>query len=333
MLATAALTLSGCERQSPATVTRSNQVMGTLAAVTAIAPDQQTAEAAVAAAYERLDDVNRLMSDYVEDSEIGRLNRLAPGETMTLSPETYECLSRAIQFHHLSGGTFDPTCRPLVWLWKDAAKRGALPSEAEIAEAQERTGPDKLMLDPQTRSVAVEIAGMQVDLGGIAKGYALDLAAEAMKKAGATAGLVDVGGDIVAFGRKPDGSAWRIGVRDPSAADRSIYGIRLALTDAAVATSGVQERFYEIGGQRYSHIIDPRTGRPAAQAPSVTVIAPDGITADAWATVFSVLPPEEGLALWQDKLAEAGVQVMWMAGAADAPVTAKTPGFDAFLIK
>ncbi|UCG34032.1 MAG: FAD:protein FMN transferase, partial [Phycisphaerales bacterium] len=160
-------------------------------------------------------------------------------------------------------------------------------------------------------------------LGGIAKGYALDLAARAALDAGATAVLVNVGGDVLAVGAQASGQPWRIGIKHPF--ESGLVG-RIALTGRrAVATSGTQQRFAVIDGKRYSHIIDPRTGRPAEQAPSVTVVAPDGITADSWATVFSVLTVEEGR-----QLAELlpDLEVMWIWGSADDVRSAQTPGFD-----
>jgi thiamine biosynthesis lipoprotein len=316
---------AGCEgRGGPTEAKRAREVMGTFAEVTAVGADRETANRAAEAAYARLDDVNRLMSDYVADSEIGRLNALSAGESLVVSPETFFVLERAAAISKRSGGAFDVTCRPLVWLWKAAGESGQLPSDAEIAAAKARIGWAKLALDPATRTVTVTVDGMQVDLGGIAKGYALDLAAEAMQAAGAAGGLVNVGGDVVAFGERRSGGPWIIGIRDPFGS--GVFG-KLALADCAVATSGAGQRFSIIEGRRYSHIIDPRTGWPAAQAPSVTVIAPDGITADAWATVFSVLSVKEGQALAKTL---DGIEVLWIWGSADEPKTARTHGFDAF---
>ncbi len=330
LLLCAAWLLSGCEQKSgPAKAARAREIMGTFAELTAVAPEKTTAEEAVKAGYARLEDVNRLMSDYLADSEIGRLNRLPAGESLPVSPETFDCLQRAMEISRASGGAFDVTCRPLVSLWKQAAEQDRLPSQEELARVRSLIGSDKITLNAQTRSVARAADGMQVDLGGIAKGYALDLAAEAMLKAGATSVLVDVGGDVMAVGTNPDGKPWRIGVKHPFEA--GIFLV-LELSDRAVATSGVQQRFHEIEGKRYSHIIDPRTGWPAEQAPSVTVIAADGLTADAWATVFSVLSIEEG-----KQLIEAGrapqLEVMWIAGPPDQPVIEKTAGFDEYLAR
>ena len=302
-----------------------------MARVNCHASTSRVANVAPDAAFARLDDVNRLMSDYVADSEIGQFNQLAAGESLVVSAETFHCLERALDIARWTNGAFDPTCRPLVRLWRKVGKEKRLPSEEELAAARARVGWKHIRLDADSRRVTVLIDDLQIDLGGIAKGYSLDLAVEAMKQAGATAGLVDVGGDVRVFGQRSDDKPWRIGVRDPFKADRTKITMTLELADAAVATSGDQERYYEIDGKRYSHIVDPRTGRPAEQAPSVTVIAPDGLTADAWATVFSVLSVEEGQTLLSSELKDAGIEVMWIAGSADAPQVTKTPGFDAYI--
>jgi thiamine biosynthesis lipoprotein len=182
-------------------------------------------------------------------------------------------------------------------------------------------------LDLEDRTIMRDADGVQVDLGGIAKGYALDLAGEAMLSAGAHGALVDVGGDVRAIGTNAAGKPWRVGIKHPF--HQTLHTI-LELSDRAVATSGVQQRFYEIDGKRYSHIIDPRSGRPAEQAPSVTVIAADGITADAWATVFSVLTVEEGRQLIAAGAAPK-LEVMWIAGPANQPIVDRTPGFDVYV--
>jgi len=320
--------LGGCQRPpGPARASHAREIMGTLAEVTAVAADRMTADAAVAAGYARLEDVNRLMSDYVADSEVGRLNSLPAGTPIAVSPETLHCLQRALEICRASGGTFDATCRPLVRLWKQAAAEGRLPSADELRQARALVGPDRIAIDAERRCVWRVADGVQVDLGGIAKGYALDLAAEAMRGAGASGALVNVGGDVRAVGRDADGRPWQVGVKHPF--QDGLFAV-LSLTDRAVATSGVQQRFYEIGGRRYSHIIDPRSGWPAEQSPSVTVIAADGLTADAWATAFSVLSVEEGRGLIEAGGAP-GVEVLWISGSAEEPVADMTPGFAGYL--
>jgi len=320
-----AVLVGGCEDSSElGVVTQSRQVMGTLAEITAVASDRATALAAVEAAYARLGEIERLLSCHIADSEVGRLNALDAGERLIVSPETFDVLARATAIAEASGGAFDVTCRPLVTLWKQAGVENKLPGDSAIREALARVGWRHVQLDKAARTVAIGVDGMQVDLGGIAKGYALDLAAVAMKQAGASAGIVNIGGDVLAIGQPAEGTPWRIGIEDPF--QSGLAGV-IELIDRAVATSGIQHRFTVIGPKRYSHIIDPRSGRPVEQALSVTVIAGNGADADAWATAFSVLTVREGLAL-AATLPE--TEVMWTWGSLENPQTAETPGFDRF---
>ena len=321
--------VTGCvERDKPQEVVSARNTMGTFARVTAVASGKSVASAAVETGYDRLEDVNRLMSDYNPDSEVGRLNNLAAGESMVVSPETFECIKQALAVGKLSGGAFDITCRPIVSVWKNAGKQKRLPTTDELDRARVLVGWDKVILDSSTRRVSFKVPGMQIDLGGIAKGYALDLAAGAMIKNGAAGVLVDVGGDVVARGRNADGKPWRIGIKHPF--QEGLIGV-VDLVDMAVATSGDQQRFSIIDGKKYSHIIDPRTAQPAREAPCVTVIAKDGITADAWGTVLSVLSIQEGKKL----IESAGgppIEVMWMTQTDGSINVVKTRGFSAYMI-
>lgn len=319
---------AGCERPGPVRKENTRPVMGTLATVTVVASDDAVAAAAIEAAHERIGDVNRLMSTYQEDSEISQLNQAARGTQIAVSAETFECLKRALEICRLSGGAFDVTCRPLVGLWRAAGVRGTLPTDAELAAAVARVGCESVDLHAAVRGVRLTQSGMEVDLGGIAKGYALDLAAEAIMDAGASSGLVDIGGDIRATGER----SWRIGVRHPFRADRSETICVLEVNDRAVATSGNQERYTEIEGRRFSHIVDPRTGWPAEQAPSVTVIAADGTTADGWATALSVLDVEEGAELLAS-LPDERLEVMWFWKLDGRIQVRQTGGFDVFFVE
>ena len=328
LMMTLVLAVSGCKESPHAvTVKQSLEVMGTLAEVTVVATNSQTAQAAIEAAYTRLEDVNRLMSDYLNDSEIGRLNKLPAGERLAVSSETFAVLKKAREISLLSGGAFDITCRPLVELWKRAGKKNKLPDRAAIKKTLARVGFNKLQWDEPTRNISFTVENMQIDLGGIAKGYALDLAAQALKKAGISSGLIDLGGDVLAIGSQADGRTWRIGIQHPF--QKGLIA-KLALIDRTVATSGNQQRFFIIEGNKYSHIIDPRSGWPAVQATSVTVIAPHGITADTWATAFSILTVEQGKLL-AGKLPNLGV--MWVWKSAEKMQIAKTSGFNQYVIE
>ncbi len=309
-------------------VAYSRTIMGTFSRLCAVGDDQAEASVAVAAGYNALERVNRLMSDYVEDSEIGKLNSLAEGASLVVSPETFHCIAGGLEVSRVTGGAFDITCRPLVSLWKRCGGESRLPTADELDKARYAVGWQKVVVDESAQSVSFGVAGVQLDLGGVAKGYGLDLAAKAMVDVGASDVLVDVGGDVVAIGRNREGRPWRIGIKHPF--EEGLIGV-LAISGKAVATSGDQQRFYEIDGHRYSHIIDPRTGQPAAEAPCVTVIADDGLTADAWGTALSVLSVAEGQRLVADGAA-GSIEVMWMTRGENGLVLDETPGFDSFFV-
>jgi len=323
------LALAGCRQaDTPATCKRSRAVMGTFAEVTAVSLGKEVSRQAVEAAYGQLNEINDLMSDYVADSEVGRINALKAGQSMVVSDHTLYVLQQAAKLSEATGGAFDVTCRPMVQLWKKAGSDNKMPTDQELQTAVAKTGSSKLAIDPDARTVTPTVDGVQIDLGGIAKGYALDLAVERIKAEGATGGLVDVGGDVLAFGsRSSDGSPWVIGIKHPFRT--GLFG-KVAINDRAIATSGLQQRFFEIDGRRYSHIIDPRTGRPVQEAPSVTVIAQSGLLADVWATVLSVLTVEDGMRLAEKRM---GVEALWIWGSAEHPETAMTEGFKSCLVE
>ncbi len=267
-------------------------IMGTETSLIVIAPPQQrsTAAHALKMGEQELRRAESRLSTYMDDSQISQLNAAAVDEWMPLSPQSLRLLRTARGLTNRTGGAFDVTYRPVFKLWKKNADKGRLPGRKQLRAAIAASGWDnwKLLDD----GVKKTHARAEVDLGGVAKGYAIDRAAEAMKRAGARAGLVNVGGDVRCFGAGPKQGRWPIHVRNPFRPDDDKYLLTVAVRDAAVCTSGNYYRYNEIDGRRYSHIIDPRTGKPTEAAPSVTVIAPEAITADAWATALSVLGPE-----------------------------------------
>jgi thiamine biosynthesis lipoprotein len=268
--------------------------MGTDGSVQVSAPDPDTARRMIQAAVTEINRAEMLMSAYRPDSEVSRLNRWGAEEQVRLSPDTLSVLNSAMEFWRLTGGAFDITYAPLRSVWREAVDWGRPPDEAELAAVLATVGCEKLVLEGDAARFAT--SGMQVDLGGIAKGYALDIAARALKEAGARAGIVDIGGDMNLLGRPATGGSWHVQVRWPPGLPGE-ERIILRATDCAITTSGDYERGFKIGDRWFSHIIDPRTGRPVVDVPSVTVVAPDATTADALATALSVLGVEEGIAL------------------------------------
>jgi thiamine biosynthesis lipoprotein len=247
-------------------------------------------DSAVAAIKARVEELESIISDYRPQSEVSRLNR---GEQLDSTPpelSTLAFIARYISGH--TAGTFDITVKPLVELWRKCRAEQRLPTDAEYAAALATVGSThyEVALDG---SINFDIPGVELDFGGIAKGYFADEAVALLKAAGARRCLVDVGGDITTW-QPTDGefTPFRIGIRDPFGGDE-LYGV-LNLDSGAVVTSGNYERYYEIDGHRYCHIFDPRTGRPVEGMLSVTVCAPRGIDADAYATAIFVMGLEVG---------------------------------------
>lgn len=272
--------------------------MGTTYAVTVsgLRPDLRPA---VEAAVDReLELVDTLMSTYRPDSELSRLNRHPAGQPFPLSPETSAVLATASEVSALTGGAFDVTVGSLVGAWGFGAGRLAeLPAEQTIRRLREASGWQKLRLDPERRTAVRTVPGLQCDLSAVAKGYATDRIAEAIEGLGHRNYLAEVGGEVRVAGHNPEGGPWRIGVERPDAAGRVARRI-LQLRDTAVATSGDYRSYREVDGHRFSHVVDPRTGRPSDSGiASATVMDASAARADALATAFLVLGEAEGIRL------------------------------------
>jgi thiamine biosynthesis lipoprotein len=275
-------------------------VMGTFARVTVIAADSRAGAKCIEAALAEIRKVDDLMSDYKEDSEISRVNKDAFDRPVEVGESTFEVIRRSIEFSRLTDGAFDITVGPLVQLFRKAKYKGIAPTPEQIADAKTRVGYEKLILNDAHRTVRFTVEGMGLDLGGIAKGYAIDKAIEAAQKLGASGAMVDIGGDVRCFGIPPKGrEKWIVGLQDPNIDDFGGSGLllKLQVSDAAVTTSGDYQQFAIIDGKRQSHIIDRRTGKSAEGLSSVTIIAPNAADADAIATAVSVLGPEKGIEL------------------------------------
>jgi len=277
--------------------------MGTFAHIVAVAENSSTAERAIEAAFEQISNIEDLMSYYKDDSQINKINRDGHKGPVKVSKSTFEVLQKSVEFSRLTGGAFDITVGPLEELWRSAGEANSVPTDAELQQVRSKVGYEKLILDGNEMTVRFAVEGMKIDLGGIAKGYAIDKVIEAMQKCGATGGMTDVGGDIRCFGTPPKGKEyWLIGLQEPSERLETPIGtgeltLVLKLKDAAVATSGDYRRFVLVGGKRYSHIIDRRTAAGAKGLSSVTIISKNATDADALATAVSVMGAEKSVEL------------------------------------
>ncbi|HTE17709.1 MAG TPA: FAD:protein FMN transferase [Armatimonadota bacterium] len=260
--------------------------MGVDARLVVYAPDLATAERACTAAFARIAALDTIMSDYRRDSELMRFCARSGGPPVRVSPDLFLVLRRAQEVARRSGGAFDVTAGPLIRLWRSARKNAVLPAPAEIKRTRLRVGWKKLLLDERARTVRLTVRDMQLDLGGIAKGYAADGAQRVLQQHGITRALVELGGDIVVTGPPPDTNGWTI--RVPNAGgDRGPADLRFA--NRAVSTSGDTEQSTVIGGRRYSHVVDPRTGQALTNRVQVTLTARDGLTSDPLSTALGVL--------------------------------------------
>lgn len=288
------------------------EVMATVLRVTVPAEPAGTsgpfdAEAAAEAVFEVFRRVDREMSEWKESSPLSEVNRRAGGEPVAVPAELREVIRRGLEIGELTGGAFDVTWAALWGLWDfRAPSQGGspeVPAAEEIARRVRLVDYRRVEIDPEAGTVRLPEAGMMVGLGGIAKGYALERSAAALRERGLESFLLVTGGQVYAAGSRSEGGSgagedrpWRVGVRDPRGGPEDLFA-RLELADASASTSGDYERYFVRDGIRYHHILDPRTGRPARGLRSATVIAADPVLADALSTGIFVLGPEEGLAL------------------------------------
>lgn len=307
--------------------------MGTYAQIRATAATRTQAEEAVQAALSELDRLAAQVDRFRDDTQVAEINRHAgDGTWIRVSPDLVSMLLTARRVHEVSHGAFDPTIAPLVDLWGFVETEETAPTEASAPESPlEGMGPTHLRghrppskdaiakllplvsfsdveIDEAGRKVRLRRPGQALDLGGIAKGYAVAKAAEVLRRHGVTSALLDLGGNIYALGKKNSGEPWRAGVQDPR--DPSSVIAIVPVADEALATSGDYERYFEYDGTRYSHLLDPHTGWPAGQVLSVTVITPDGGLGDALSTAAFVLGPVKGLELLESLPGVEGIFVL-----------------------
>jgi len=284
----------------PEKVWAEGKAMGThlaFAAYTSPTIDAPKARAAWADAVAEIQRIEALMTTWREDSEISKINAAAGKEPVVVGGETLQVIQESIHTSEISEGTFDITFETLHGLWKfDQDLDPHPPKDADLKAKVKLLGYKHIKVDPAKSTVFLDKAGVKISLGGIAKGYGVDKAVAVLEKAGLTSFFVQAGGDLFARGKKPDGSEWSAGIRDPRGTSEKYFAL-IPLTDHSFSTAGDYERSYMIGAKRYHHIIDPRTGYPAAASRSVTVWAPTALLADAIDDAVFILGPEKGLKL------------------------------------
>lgn len=256
--------------------------------ITLWAASAEQAQSAAKAAFAKVALVDRLMNDYLPESEISRLSDHAGKGPMHVSPEMIDVLTHAQRMHELTGGAFDPTAGPVILLWREATKANKLPAAAALDAARRLVGMDKVKIDPEARTAELLEPGMRLDFGGIAKGYACDQATDELRRHGVTITFVQAGGDMVLGDAPPGSRGWEI----------DIPGRRpMILANTAASISGDTSRFVIIDGVRYSHVVDPRTGMGVTSRRMAVVLGPRGIDTDPLSTAGCVMPREEFEAL------------------------------------
>lgn len=261
------------------------------------ADDPKQALEASELAFDRVKELDRILSDYDPDSELNQLcSNALPGQPTTVSEDLFRVLTFSQLLSRRTDGAFDVTVGPITDLWRRAWRKRAMPAADDLQTALEQTGYNKVQLNRKTRSVTLARSDMQIDLGAVAKGYAAQEALQVLAKQGLSRVLIDASGDITVGDPPPGRDHWLIRIERLPGQEEG-EGEWLQLKNASVATSGDAKRFIEIDGVRYSHIVDPKTGLGLTNTSSVTVIAGDGMIADALASALSVLPPDAGLML------------------------------------
>lgn len=257
----------------------------------------ENAEEAAKEIMNRIDELERSLTINASGSEISALNDKAGEEGVVLSPEPLFILRTALKYSELSSGSFDVTVGPIVKAWGIFTAEPKVPSRSELDRLKGLVNYKDVIIDDISGKVKLAKKGQVVDLGGIAKGYAADAAIEVCRKYGIKSAFINLGGNVVVYGSKPDGSPWKIGVQNPRAENGRVLGI-LNVSDKAVVSSGDYERYFEKDGKRYHHILDPKTGYPSDSGLiGTTIVADKAIDADALSTAAFVLGLAEGMKL------------------------------------
>ena len=285
--------LAGCG-QGPL-IKETRALMDTFCEISCYGDNKDTTVSAIDAAFKEMERIEGVFSKFNENSDVSKINALAGFERVAASEEVFKLTERSVYYSSISSGAFDITVAPLMEVWGFVRRHKSIPDKETIENALEGVGYKNIELDPKKLSVKFLNKKTKIDFGGIAKGYAVDRARDILAAHGIKNGLVNLGGNMFTLGYAPGNKKWKIGVEDPRNKGKLLHSFEL--TDMAISTSGNYERFFEIGGRRYSHIINPITGEPCQGIISVTVMADSAEQADALSTAIFVMGEEKGLNL------------------------------------
>jgi len=296
LLCSCIILLSSCSSNKLSAFKKSKALLDTFVTITVVAESKETADNAIESAFDVIEKYGDLINFFSDKSELSDINRNAGIHEVRVSPETLDTIEKAVYVSDKSGGAFDPTIGPEIKLWDFLNK--IKPSDAEIRKNLPLVNYKNIIIDRGKSSVFLKKKDMLLDLGGIAKGYAADLAVQDLKQKGISAGLVAIAGDIKAFGLKPDKKPWFVGIKNPRQKNNDDEIIaRVPLSNKAISTSGDYERYFIIDGQRFHHLLIPQTGYPAYTCQSATVIADKGVMTDGFDNAMFILGPEKGIEL------------------------------------
>ena len=295
LFAAASILLFMGQSASGVTVKEVRKKMGSGFEITVVAQSERAAWSHIEAAYAEIERLEAMISSWRDDSETSAVNRGAGLAPVRVSKDLLNLVRRSIRVSELTGGAFDITFASFGRLWDFSAETPTLPKNDELEAALKKVGYQKVVVDAAAQTVFLTEPGMRIGFGAIGKGFAANRAIELLRVRGASSGVVNAGGDLFAFGVRESGEPWTVAIADPKQRDETFAYLRVS--DQAVVTSGDYESFFTIDGERYAHILDPRTGYPVRGLKSVTVVCPDAELADALATSVFVLGPDRGLAL------------------------------------
>ena len=262
--------------------------MGSTFRVTLYGGDSNQMAAAMEAALEEAGRIDRLLSNYNPESDLSEVNRFAGDRPVKVTPEMFDLLSRCLEYSRAGEGAFDISVGPLMKVWGFYRGTGRLPRKQQVEEALGKVGYRNIVLDPERRTVRFTRPGVELDPGGVGKGYAVDRMVAILKENGIESALVSAGASsIYALGTPNNGEGWEVRIRDPKDANRTLEVVHLK--NESLSTSGSYEKFFRAEGKVYSHIMDPRTGYPAQGVTAVSVIAPHTLDSEVWTKPFFIL--------------------------------------------
>jgi len=303
-----------CKAGSEQLFAQSWQAMGTTFTIYLYAANEEQASEYFEAAFEEIERLDEALSNYRTSSELSRINRLVANQAVTTDPEVFELLQRSLDYSRRSGGAFDITVGPLMRAWGFFRGKGRYPAAEELAKARVSVGWQGVVLDPATRTVHFLVPGLELDLGGIGKGYAVDRVVVLLREMGVKSALIDAGSStIYAIGAPPGKPGWNVRVPQPGNRLQAISTV--LLRDASLSTSGNYEKYFQLDGRIYCHIMNPQTGEPVQGMLQTTVITPEATDSDALSTAVFVMGPLAAKRLLQSI---AGASAFWVLGNPEA---------------